>query len=83
MAQERVTANAEIDGAVMRELRKLAGLSVRALAAKVGCTHPYISMLETRTDRTCSPEIFVKICDALRLEDRSVLLRKPGARSAA
>lgn len=83
MELEQVTANVVIDGPAMRELRKLAGLSVKSLAEKVGCSRPYISLLETQADRTCSPEIFARICDALRLDDRSVLVRKPQARSAA
>lgn len=80
-----LNANAQIDGRAMRELRILAGYTVRGLAERVGCSHPYISMLETRDDRTCSPEIFARICDALGIADRSVLLRtnnEPDRRAA-
>lgn len=77
------SVNAEIDKHVLRELRKLTGHSVKSLAEEVGCSAAYISILENKDDRTCSPEIFAKICDALRLDDRSVLLRKPLTRSAA
>lgn len=70
----RVTANAAIDGAAMRELRILAGYSIKAFAVKVGCSQPYISLLETRP-RMCSPELFARICDALGVADRNVLLR--------
>lgn len=70
-----LNANAQIDGRAMRELRILAGHTVRGLAEKVGCSHPYISMLETQPDRTCSPEIFGRICDALGIADRALLLR--------
>lgn len=83
MKLEDVTANARIDGAAMREFRILAGYSIRRLAEHVGCSRPYISMLETRDDRTCSPELFAKICDALGLKDRTVLLRQPKPGAAA
>jgi transcriptional regulator with XRE-family HTH domain len=76
MKLDDVSANAEIDGTAMRELRKLAGYSVKGLAEAVNCSAPYISMLETRPDRTCSPELFARICDALHVRDRALLLRQ-------
>lgn len=75
-------ANVAVDGQALRRHRKLAGLSVTGLAEQVGCTPAYISILETRRERNCSPELFARIADALGVEDRSTLLREP-ERSAA
>lgn len=69
-------ANVEINGAALRELRKLAGFSITALAEKVGCSFQYLSQLETEPERACSPALYAKICKALRLTDRTVLLRQ-------
>lgn len=71
------TVNVRVNGPVLRELRKLAGLSVTELAANVGCSIAYITILETNPDRSCSPGVFARICDALHLADRTVLLREP------
>lgn len=68
-------ANVEIDGAALRELRKLSGYSITALAGKIGCSFQYLSQLETDPDRACSPGLYARICKALRLSDRTVLLR--------
>lgn len=77
MKSGMVTANAEINGNAMRRRRILVGLSIKGLAAKVGCSRPYISMLETQPGRTCSPELFDRICRALKVRqaDRAQLLR--------
>lgn len=68
-------ANVEINGSALRHLRKLAGFSITALADQVGCSLPYLSQLETGARTACSPALFARICDALRIEDRTVLLR--------
>lgn len=75
--QVTATANAEINGEAMRRRRIIAGLSVKGLADKVGCSRPYISILETKPGRSCSPELFARICRALRVEqaEREQLLR--------
>jgi hypothetical protein len=58
-------ANIPVDGPALRTARKAAGLKVRELALKAGCTHAYISILETQPDRYCSPGLFLRICGAL------------------
>jgi transcriptional regulator with XRE-family HTH domain len=65
------TANVAIHGPRLRRRRKLAGLNVAALASLAGCSAAYISILETRPERSCSPEVFARICDALDLPRRS------------
>jgi len=71
------TVNVKVNGAALREIRKLAGFSGEGLAEAVGCSGAYVSLLETDPDRSCSPGMFARICDALRLDDRTVLLRTP------
>jgi transcriptional regulator with XRE-family HTH domain len=62
-------AGVEIAGDRLRELRKLGGDNLRQLAEKVGVTLQYISQLE-RGDRTrTSPEVFVRICEAIGIPE--------------
>lgn len=70
--------NVEIDGAALRHLRKLAGHSLTELATRVDCSLSYLSNLETGARTACSPALYARICDALHLADRTVLLRSQG-----
>lgn len=49
------------DPARLRRRRKDKGLSQQQLAALVGCTQQYISLLEAGEDRDCSDKIATKI----------------------
>lgn len=68
-------ASPEIDGARLRELRKLSGLSVTDAAKKIGIAIAYLSQIERGDRRTVSPATFGRICDAMGIEDRASLLR--------
>lgn len=68
-------AGAEIDGAKVRELRKLSGKTVTVLADTCEITSQYLSMIERGDRPTVSPAVFARICDALGVTDRRQLLR--------
>lgn len=68
-------ASPEIDGAKLRERRKLAGLSVSDAALKMGISITYLSAIERGHRRTVAPATYVRICDALDVKDRSELLK--------
>lgn len=72
-------AGVAIDGAQVRELRKLSGRTVTQLAAAVGISFQYLSMIERGTRASVSSPVFVRICDGLGVEDRRKLLRKAAA----
>jgi len=65
----------EIDGAQLRYLRKLAGHNLIGFAKLAGCSFQYLSQLETGARQACSPALFASFCEALKLSDRTVLLR--------
>ncbi|WP_210651307.1 helix-turn-helix transcriptional regulator [Nocardioides sp. SYSU D00065] len=52
----------------MRRKRKDAGYSQTDLAALVGCTQQYISMLENGTDSDCSERIAERIAKRLNVD---------------
>lgn len=68
------SVNVTIDGAQVRERRKLAGLTVAALAAECLITRQYLSQIELSPGKTVSPPVFARICDALGVEDRRTLM---------
>lgn len=67
----------EIDGARLRELRKMNGDTLVSFAPKCGLSDAYLSDLETGRRPRVSPPAFVRICDALGLADRHALVRRP------
>lgn len=68
-------ASPEIDGAKLRRLRKIAGLSVTDAAAKFGISVSYLSAIERGHRPTVAPATYARICDAMDVVDRSSLLR--------
>lgn len=64
----------EVDGAKLRELRKVRGENLRMFAARAGITVQYLSQIELGVRRRVSPPTFVKICDALGVADRQVMM---------
>ncbi len=75
-------ASPEVDGAKVRELRKLAGLSITTLAQRVGISGSYLSQIERGRRPTISPATYVKICEELDV-DRQVLMRTVATRPDA
>lgn len=72
-------AGVAIDGAQVRELRKLAGKTVTQLAAQLGISIQYLSMIERGDRASVSSPVFARICDGLGVENRRELLRKAAA----
>lgn len=76
------------DSTKLRRRRRDKGLSQQQLAALVGCTQQYISLLENGTDPDCSEKIAERICkwlDADRedfFEERSIV-RMPTVTTAS
>lgn len=70
-------AGVAIDGAKVRELRQLAGHSITAFAPKCGVSFQYVSQIERGDRPRVSPEVFVRICDALGIpaDQRRSLMR--------
>ncbi|MFI2667883.1 helix-turn-helix domain-containing protein [Micromonospora carbonacea] len=60
-------AGVEIDGAKLRELRKLQGESLASFASTCGISRPYLSQIETGVRRRVSPPVYKRICLALNL----------------
>jgi len=78
MAKQRAPrlTGVAIDRAKLRLLRQLKGLNQPELAAAVGVSTSYIGHIESGRRPTTSPRVFVSLCDALDLEDRTELLAK-------
>src|SRR5690349_15669571 len=56
------------DPARLRRRRKTKNLSQVQLAALVGCTQQYVSLLESGADRDCSEKIAERICRYLDID---------------
>ncbi|WP_080636009.1 helix-turn-helix domain-containing protein [Salinispora mooreana] len=66
----------EIDGAALRERRKLAGLTLTILAERAGLSLGYLSQIERGIKPTVSPPLFRRLADALDLEADPSQLRR-------
>lgn len=73
VAVERPPTTIAINGAALRELRVRTGVSVKALAAEVGVSRPYITKIETGHSNRVSPTVFSAILRALNIQDRRAL----------
>lgn len=67
-----------VNGPVLRELRKRAGLSIGDLAEAVGKDRSWITKIEVSA-RDVSPELFDQLLRTLRIQDPRVLMRTDGA----
>lgn len=68
-------AGVAIDGAQVRELRKLSGKTITGLAESCGISFQYLSFIERGDRATVSAPVFARICDALGVIDRRDLVR--------
>lgn len=76
------------EGSRLRRKRKDAGFSQADLAALVGCTQQYISMLENGTDTDCSERIAERIAKRLNVDledlfEERELIRTPAVATAS
>lgn len=76
---EPTPAGVPIAGGRVRELRQLLGDNLVAFAPKAQITFQYLSQIERGDRKFVSPEVFVRICDALGVDDRTQLLAKTAA----
>lgn len=58
----------------LRELRQLAGLTQAALAEKAKISYAYVGHIESGRRETVSPQVFVRICDALGIAPNARLV---------
>lgn len=72
-------AGVEIAGGEVRRLRKLQGDNLTTFAPKAGITFQYLSQIETGVRSKVSPAVFVRLCEALGVQDRESLLAEPAA----
>lgn len=70
----RKTANVKVNIERMRRRRHIQGLSQTRLAENMQVDKSYISLVESGKRRAVSPEAFVRLCDALGIEDREELI---------
>lgn len=77
------SADVDIDGAKLREMRQDQGYSQAALAGLCGITFQYVSQLETGARLRVSPAIWVRLCEALKIDPANRrVLRKQQSRVA-
>jgi transcriptional regulator with XRE-family HTH domain len=71
------SAAVEIDGAQVRERRKLLGENLVSFADKCGIGFQYLSQIERGDRPRVSPPTFARICDALgvKKDDRHQLVK--------
>ncbi|HLL68849.1 MAG TPA: helix-turn-helix transcriptional regulator [Micromonosporaceae bacterium] len=67
----------EIDGAKVRQLRKLAGATITTFAQQAALSTQYVSQLERGVRQNVSPPAFARICNALGVppEQRAAMVR--------
>lgn len=63
-----------IDKSELRRRRQLLGENQAQFADSCGVSAGYISQLESGIRERVSPPVFVRICDALGVEDRTQML---------
>ena len=65
-------ANMKLHGPATRAIRERSGLTVTALALRVGCTQGHMSAVEAG-DRKASPELILSIARELKVDLPAVL----------
>lgn len=70
----RRSAAVVIDRAELRRRRQLKGLNQAELAQLAGVSFSYVGHIESGRRPTVSPRVFVKLCDALEVSDRTELM---------
>lgn len=70
----RRSAAVRIDREELRKRRQLAGLNQAELAKKAHVSFSYVGHIESGRRPTVSPRVFVQLCDALDVQDRTELM---------
>jgi transcriptional regulator with XRE-family HTH domain len=66
-----------VHGPALRHIRQLTGLSTAQLADEVGITPDYLRKIELGFAKAVAPNIYAGLIEALRIDDRRVLLPDP------
>lgn len=69
-----------VHGPALRHIRQLTGLTTNQLAEEVQITSDYLRKVELGFNRAVAPDVYARICFALRIDDKRVLLADPGPR---
>lgn len=78
MPEQQESPMVVIERAELRRCRKLSGLNQAQLAEKAAVSPSYISLIESGKRPTVSPATFARLCEALRVGDRTKLLASDG-----
>lgn len=60
-------------GERLRDARKASGLTLEALAERIGSSKAYIWQLENKSNARPSAELLTKLCDVLKVEPTQLL----------
>jgi transcriptional regulator with XRE-family HTH domain len=71
-----------INAAELRRRRQMLGDNQAQFARRCNISAPYVSQIESGKRRTVSPGVYVRICDALDVQDRKELLAVSGRAGA-
>lgn len=74
---QRTRDTIPINGAALRHIRRITGVTVSALAAEIGVGPSYISNIEAGRSTAIPPDRFAALCSALLIEDRRALMAQP------
>jgi transcriptional regulator with XRE-family HTH domain len=80
--EQRTSPHVAIDAAELRKLRHLLGDSQAKFAERCDMSPSYLSLIESGLRPTVSPAMYVRICEALGLEDRTRLMAGVQGQSA-
>lgn len=72
--RRRRTAAVRIDRKILKLRRQVSGLNLAQLGDAAGISPGYVGHLESGRRETVSPAVFVRICDALDVQDRTELM---------
>lgn len=78
-----IKPHVEINGFIIRELRKREGLSVEEIAERAKVTRAYIAKIELGHSERVSPKVFNALLAAFAIDDRRVLLANPHGTAVA
>lgn len=66
-----------VHGPALRHIRQLTGLTTAQLADEVQITRDYLRKVELGFNRGVAPDVYARLCLALRIDDKRVLLADP------
>jgi transcriptional regulator with XRE-family HTH domain len=70
-------AAVDVNGAALRHIRILTGVGSAELSMGLGVSRAYVSKIECGYSVRVSGAFYAKLCDALNIKDRRVLMTNP------